>query len=92
MAGAPWQLSLQCAGSQEETFYSMSPCCSLGTTVWGWVALPHFVLQGALRVNELPPRVPHTAFYLSGLQLPLILVTFILQLFHFDFEVLELLQ
>lgn len=39
-----------------------------------------------------PPQVPQTAFYLSGLQLPLILVPFILQLFHFDFEVLELLQ
>lgn len=39
-----------------------------------------------------PPPVPQTAGYLSGLQLPLVLVPFILQLLHFDFEVLELLQ
>lgn len=38
------------------------------------------------------PKAPVTASYLSGLQLPLILIPFILQFFHLDFEVPELLQ
>lgn len=51
-----------------------------------------------LRLRQMPPLGGHlstavgTASYLGGLQLPLILIPFVFQLFHLDFEVPELLQ